>query len=387
MELNQPLISELKNIFIQEFGGESAMVFSPGRINLLGEHIDYNDGFVLPAAIQLGIYACFAPTGYSTIEIIAKDFDNRLRIDVADIGPASSWQNYVLSVLNQFKLRGITIPGFQMVFGGDLPIGSGLSSSAALEGAISFVVNHISGAGFGAKELALLGQAAEHDYPGVKCGIMDQFANMLGKQENIVRIDCMTQDTDYLPLQLHDYKLVLIYSNVQHALTGGEYNQRREQCNEGLAHLKNKTGKSSFRNITHEELASAKAELNPVVYNRCKYVIDEIERTHLAADALLAGNIFEIGKLMFETHWGLSHVYEVSLPELDWLVNFATSFDGILGSRLMGGGFGGCTLNLVAKDKEEAFITEALQGYESEFGIHAKAYPVLASDGTRLIEL
>ena len=385
MELNQALISELQNIYIHEFGGASAMVFSPGRINLLGEHIDYNDGFVLPAAIQLGIYACFAPTGNSTIEVIAKDFNNRLRIDIAYISPASSWQNYVLSVLNQFKLRGITIPGFQMVFGGDLPIGSGLSSSAALEGAISYVVNHLSGAGLSAKELALLGQAAEHDYPGVKCGIMDQFANMLGKDENIVRIDCMTQDTDYLPLQLHDYALVLIYSNVQHALTGGEYNQRREQCNEGLAHLKIKTGKSSFRNITHEELESVKAELEPTVYDRCKYVIDEIKRTHIAAEALIAGNISEIGRLMYETHWGLSHLYDVSLPELDWLVNFAASFDDVLGSRLMGGGFGGCTLNLVAKDKSEAFINEVLEGYYTQFGIHAKAYPVLASDGTRLL--
>jgi galactokinase len=387
MELNQSLISELKNIFKNEFDTESAVVFSPGRINLLGEHIDYNDGFVLPAAIQLGIYACFAPTGNSTIEIIAKDFNNRLQIDVADIAPASSWQNYVLSVLNQFKVRCITIPGFQMVFGGDLPIGSGLSSSAALEGAISFVVNHLSGAGFSAKELALLGQAAEHDYPGVKCGIMDQFANMLGKDANIVRIDCMTQDTDYLPLELHDFSLVLIYSNVQHALTGGEYNQRREQCNEGLSHLKIKTGKSSFRSITYEELESVKEELDPTAYDRCKYVIDEIQRTHLVAEALLAGNISKIGRLMYETHWGLSRLYDVSLPELDWLVNFAASFDGVLGSRLMGGGFGGCTLNLVAKDKTDAFISEAIQGYHAEFDIHPKAYPVLASDGTRLLNL
>jgi galactokinase len=361
------------------------VVFSPGRINLLGEHIDYNDGYVLPAAIQLGIYASFAPTGNSIIEIIAKDFNNRLRIDVADIAPASSWQNYVLSVLNQFKLKGITIPGFQMVFSGDLPIGSGLSSSAALEGAISFVVNHLSGAGFSAKQLALLGQAAEHDYPGVKCGIMDQFANMLGKEENIVRIDCKTQDTDYLPLQLHDYALVLVYSNVQHALTGGEYNQRREQCNEGLAYLKSKTGKSSFRNITHDELESAKAELNPVVYSRCKYVVDEIERTHLAAEALQNGNLVELGSLMFQTHWGLSRLYDVSLPELDWLVNFAEDFEGILGSRLMGGGFGGCTLNLVAKNQVVRFSEAIMKGYKEKFDIEAKLYPVMASDGTKLI--
>lgn len=385
MELNTTLLQKLKNQFSAEFGGECSVVFSPGRINLLGEHIDYNDGYVLPAAISLGIYACFAPVEGRTIEIIASDFNNKVTIDADNIGPEKGWQNYVLSVLNQFKKRGIHIPAFRMVMGSDLPIGSGLSSSAALEGAISFVVNHLSGAGLSAKELALLGQAAEHDYPGVNCGIMDQFANMLGKQNHIVRIDCMTQETDYLPLELNDYELVLVYSNVQHALTGGEYNQRREQCNEGLAHLKAKTGKTSFRNITPEELDAVKSELDPVVYNRCRYVVEEIERTHLAADALQAGNIREIGNLMFQTHWGLSSLYEVSLPELDWLANFAEDFDGILGARLMGGGFGGCTLNLVAKENVEAFTTDALEGYKATFGIEAKAYPVLASDGTRLI--
>jgi len=385
MEINAGLVQKLKNQFSDAFGGGSSVVFSPGRINMLGEHIDYNDGYVLPAAISLGIYACFATIEGRTIEIIASDFNNKVDIDADNIAPSKGWQNYVLSVLNQFKKRGIRIPAFRMVMGSDLPIGSGLSSSAALEGAISFVVNLLSGAGFSGKELALLGQAAEHDYPGVKCGIMDQFANMLGRENHIVRIDCMSQETDYLPLELNDYELVLVYSNVQHALTGGEYNQRREQCNEGLAHLKAKTGKASFRNITHEELDAAKSELDPIVYNRCKYVVDEIERTHLAADALQAGDIPEIGKLMFQTHWGLSSLYDVSLPELDWLVNFAEDFEGILGSRLMGGGFGGCTLNLLAKDKVAAFSEAVLKSYKENFGIEAKLYPVKASDGTRLI--
>lgn len=385
MEINNNLLQKLKTVFAAEYGREPLAVFSPGRINLLGEHIDYNDGYVLPAAISLGIYACFAPAEGRSIEIIASDFNSRVTIDADNIGPSTGWQNYVLSVLNQFKNRGIRIPAFRMVMGSDLPIGSGLSSSAALEGAISFAVNHLSGAGLYAKELALLGQAAEHDYPGVKCGIMDQFANMLGRENHIVRIDCMTQETDYLPLDLKNHELVLVYSNVQHALTGGEYNLRRNQCSAGLAHLKAKTGKSSFRYITREEIESVKDKLAPEVYYRCKYVVDEIQRTRLAADALLAGDIGEIGKLMYETHWGLSRLYEVSLPELDWLAGFAASFEGVAGARLMGGGFGGCTLNLVAKTEVSAFSEAVVKGYMEKFGIEAKLYPVQASDGTRLI--
>jgi galactokinase len=386
MEINKLLTDKLVEAFKTAYGGTPTIVFSPGRINLLGEHIDYNDGFVLPAAIQLGIYAAFAPTGNDKIEILARDFNSKLEVNVEDIAPAKGWQNYVLSVLNQFKIRGIKLPGFQMVIGSDLPIGSGLSSSAALEGAISFSVNHMSGKGLSPKELALLGQAAEHDYPGVKCGIMDQFANMLGKEDNIVRIDCLTQDTDYLNLHLGEYRLVLIYSNVQHALTGGEYNERRQQCNTGLSILKNKTGKTSFRDVSLADLEAAKNEMEPVVYNRCLYVITEIQRTYLAAQHLQDGAIEQLGSLMYETHEGLSTLYEVSLPELDWLVDFAKSYKGVVGSRLMGGGFGGCTINIVTKESAAQFIADVLEVYQSTWNLEAKAYQVLAVDGTRLLD-
>ena len=385
MEINKDCLSAVEQEFKKEFGQPYEVVFSPGRINLLGEHIDYNDGFVLPSAIQLGIYAAFAPNGTNACNIKAMDFGNKVTLDLENIGPQKGWQNYILSVLNQFKQRGINIPGFDMVLKSDLPIGSGLSSSAALEGSVSFIVNHLSGAGFSPKELALIGQAAEHDYPGVKCGIMDQFANMLGTEGHIVRIDCMTQETDYLPLELNDYTLLLIYSNVQHALTGGEYNERRQQCKDGLSILQKQTGKSSFRDLSLDELETSAGLMDEKVYQRCSYVLSEIQRTYLAAEALQKGDITGLGQLMFQTHEGLSHLYEVSLPELDWLVNFAHDFDGVVGARLMGGGFGGCTLNLIRKEKVASFTEQALSGYKAAFGIEALAYPVVASDGTRLL--
>ncbi|MCU0374297.1 MAG: galactokinase [Chitinophagaceae bacterium] len=383
--MNNHLIETLQSIYQQYFNESAEVLFSPGRINLLGEHIDYNDGFVLPAAIHLGIYAVFAPNDAPSVKIYAKDFDEWLVTDNQSFGPDKSWKNYVLSVLNQFHKRGIHVPGFHLVFGSDLPIGSGLSSSAALEGAISTAINHLAGNPLSAKELALLGQAAEHDYPGVKCGIMDQFANMLGKKDHIVRIDCMTTETDYLPLTLQDYRLVLVYSNVQHALTGGEYNERRQQCKAGLEQLSHLTGKTSFRDMTPEEVTQAEAILSPKVLMRCRYVVDEIQRTREAANHLQQGHFDILGGLMYQTHEGLSKLYEVSLPELDWLVAFAKAYEGVIGARLMGGGFGGCTLNLVSKDKAEAFAWAVQTAYLENFGIAAKIYAVNAVDGAHVL--
>ncbi|HSK12469.1 MAG TPA: galactokinase [Phnomibacter sp.] len=380
--MNRTLAEDLLQRYRSKFSGEPRLIFSPGRINLLGEHIDYNDGFVLPAAIQLGIYAWVAPSGDDLIEIFAKDFNELLQIRVADIGPSTGWKNYVLSVLDQFRKRGMNIGGFRMVLGSDLPIGSGLSSSAALEGAISYAVNELSSLGLSAKELALIGQAAEHDYPGVQCGIMDQFANMLGQQDHIVRIDCRSQETDLLPLELETYTLVLIYSNVQHALTGGEYNERRQQCRDGLQILEQNTGIRTFREAGTEHLEQVKELMSEKVYARCRYVVDEIQRTHLAAEYLKAGAWSELGQLMYATHDGLSRLYEVSLPEIDWLVDFARHYDGVLGSRLMGGGFGGCTLNLVKKDKAASFAGNIVEAYEQQWHLKGKAYAVSAENGT-----
>lgn len=383
--MNKQLIEDLQAIYQQYFNESAEVLFSPGRINLLGEHIDYNDGYVLPAAIHLGIYAVFAANDAPSVKIYAKDFKEWLVTDNQAFPPDKSWKNYVLSVLNQFQKRGIYVPGFHMVFGSDLPIGSGLSSSAALEGAISTAINHLAGNPLSAKELALLGQAAEHDYPGVKCGIMDQFANMLGRQNHIVRIDCMTTETDYLPLTLQDYRLMLVYSNVQHALTGGEYNERREQCRKGLEQLHEMTGKTTFRDITLPELESAGGALSQTVQMRCRYVVEEIQRTREAANYLQEGNLHKLGDLMYQTHDGLSKLYEVSLHELDWLVDFAKAYEGVIGARLMGGGFGGCTLNLVQKDKAEAFAEAIQHGYQEKFGLAAKIYAVNAVDGAHVL--
>lgn len=384
--MNTTLIAQLQKQYTHFFPDPTRTVFSPGRINLLGEHIDYNDGYVLPAAIHLGIYGIFAPNDAPIIKIYAVDFDEWLITDTnTHFGPQPGWKNYVLSVLNQFSKRGIHVPGFHMVFGSDLPIGSGLSSSAALEGAISTVVNHLTGAGLSPKELALLGQAAEHDYPGVKCGIMDQFANMLGKKDHIVRIDCMTQSTDYLPLQLGAFSLVLVYSNVQHALTGGEYNERRHQCFEGLQVLRHVQGTNTFRDADAVDILSIRDYIDEAVWMRCTYVVEEIQRTMEAAVRLQEGDMEALGALMYATHKGLSELYNVSLRELDYLVAFAKQYQGVAGARLMGGGFGGCTLNLVRKEVAAAFATDIQQAYWQKFGIEAKVYPVQAVDGAHVL--
>jgi galactokinase len=372
--------------FSQIFPEQPNLYFSPGRINLIGEHVDYNDGFVMPAAINKGVYYAIAANQTDHIHFYAVDFDEHFSINITDIKSDDSWRNYVLSVVNEFVLLRKDIHGFNCVFGGDIPRGSGMSSSAAVEGGLAFAINEMYQVGLNRVALALLCQRAEHNYPNVKCGIMDQFANMNGKKDHVILLDCKSLAYEYFPLILTGYKIVLINSKVHHSLASGEYNIRRRRCEEGMQIIKNHLPIQSFRDLKAiEDLTIAKSEMSDKAYNCCRFVIEEIVRTKKAATLLQQNDVVGFGKLMFETHAGLSKLYEVSCDELDFLVEQAKKYPAVIGARLMGGGFGGCTINIVAEDGIANFIEDASREYQLKFDIVPEAYIVETEDGTKAI--
>lgn len=380
------IITQVKKIFSEKFQGDPGIYFSPGRINLIGEHVDYNDGFVMPAAINKGLYYAIRPNVTDTANFYSVDFNESHSTKLDAVESQTGWKNYVLSVLNEFLLADKNIGGFDCVLAGDIPRGSGMSSSAAVEGGLAFALNEIFNAGFDRKDLALLCQRAEHNFPNVKCGIMDQFANMFGKKDQVMLLDCRSIEHNYFPLQLEGYEIMLVNSKVHHSLASSEYNQRRLQCEEGLAVMKANDGISSFRQVDGSfSMQKYKALLPDAVYDCCAYVVDEIERTQKAAKYLQENDLFNFGKLMYQTHWGLSNQYKVSCKELDFLVEFAQKNEAVIGSRLMGGGFGGCTINLVKKDLSAIFSEEITTAYKNTFGIEAEIYRVQTSDGTHRI--
>ncbi|MEO7490026.1 MAG: galactokinase [Ferruginibacter sp.] len=376
------------NRFRESFTSEPTLYFSPGRINLIGEHVDYNDGFVLPAAIDKGVYYAVAPNDSDNLNFIAVDFDETLSVAVADIQKMSNWKNYVLSVVNEFLLLGVAVKGFDCVFAGDIPRGSGMSSSAAVEGGLAFALNEMLNTKLNRVELALLCQRAEHNYPHVNCGIMDQYANMMGHKDEVIMLDCKTIQHQYFPLRLQGCKIVLINSKVHHTLASGEYNIRRHRCEEGMAVLKSDLGIQSFRDINDvDALMPFKDKMEEKVFNCCLYVVEEIARAKKAASLLQQDDLASFGKLMYATHEGLSKLYEVSCDELDFLVELAKQDDGVIGARLMGGGFGGCTINIVKDDAITRFIETTSKAYYQKFNIEPEAYIVSTGDGTKQIAI
>ena len=374
--------------FSQLFPSQPLLFFSPGRINLIGEHVDYNDGFVMPAAIDKGVYYAIAENQTDAIHFYATDFDEHFSVSINAVKSDDGWRNYVLSVVNEFLKLGKSIRGFDCVFGGDIPRGSGMSSSAAVEGGLAFAINEMYQIELNRVELALLCQRAEHGFPNVKCGIMDQFANMNGKKDHVILLDCRSMEYQYFPLLLAGYKIVLLNSKVHHSLASGEYNIRRQCCEEGLGIIKKHRPVQSFRDIDNVEvLEIAKDEMSAKVYNCCRFVVEEIARTQKAAQLLQGNDIPAFGKLMFETHEGLSKLYEVSCVELDFLVEQARKFPAVIGSRLMGGGFGGCTINIVAEDGIANFIEDASREYQQRFDIIPEAYIVETADGTKAVDV
>lgn len=380
------LAKKVSDSFQKRFGSVPLIFYSPGRINFIGEHIDYNDGFVMPAAINKGIYYAVKENNTDAINFFAIDFNEELSIKISEIKKSESWKNYVLSVINEFLLLKKKVKGFDCVFGGNIANGAGMSSSAAVEGGLAYAVNEMNNYNLDRRELALLCQRAEHNYPGVKCGIMDQYANMFGKKDHVILLDCKTIENKYFPLHLDNLHVVLINSKVHHSLATSAYNERRKQCEEGLSILNKEIGIKSFRDIKNlSDLDQVKIKMPEIVYKRCKYVIEEILRTQKAGLFLQQNNLLEFGKLMFQTHYGLRDLYEVSCNELDFLVDEAENNLSVIGSRLMGGGFGGCTINLVKKDEGRAFVTSITTAYQKKFHLHPEFYEVQLSDGTHQV--
>ena len=380
------IANKVLNSFKERFSNTPNVYFSPGRINLIGEHIDYNDGYVMPAAINKGIYYAVAANGTDTINILALDFNETLNIKITDIKKMGSWKNYVLSVVNEFVLLGKITQGFDCVFSGDIPQGSGMSSSAAVEGGLAFALNEIFNFGYSRVQLALLCQRAEHNYPNVQCGIMDMYASLNGKKDHVILLDCTSVTHEYFPFVLKEYTIVMVNSKVHHSLASGEYNVRRQRCEEGLGILKTKLAVQSFRDISSaDDIVPFKETMTPEVYDCCKYVVEEIARTRTAGALLREHDLKAFGQLMYATHEGLSKLYQVSCVELDFLVEQAKTNTAVIGARLMGGGFGGCTINMVRNESVELFIAAISAAYKQKFSIEPEAYIMSISDGTARI--
>ena len=377
-------IEELKSLFKQRFGNEGVAYTSPGRINLIGEHTDYNGGFVFPGAIDKGIYAVIRLNGTDKVRAYSIDKEDYREFGLKEEDfPNMHWANYIFGVCREIQKRGYTIGGFDTVFYGNVPIGAGMSSSAALESTYAFALNELFNLNIDKFELARIGQATEHNYVGVKCGIMDQFASLFGKAGHLMRLNCATMEFEYFPFNPKGYKVVLLDTVVKHELASSAYNRRRESCENACAHIAAKHPEVKYlSDATMAMLNEIDVEIPAEDYMRAEYVIGEKQRVLDVCDALEKGDYETVGDRMFGTHYGMSKLYEVSCEELDFLNDIAKEC-GVTGSRVMGGGFGGCTINLVKEDLYDAFIATAKQKFATKFGHEPKVYDVVISDGAR----
>ena len=383
------LLREIKRKFKELYAEEPYLFRSPGRVNLIGEHTDYNMGFVLPAAIDKVIYLAVTPRSDNSCKIFAYDKNEFYEGSIEDIKRSEKeWANYLLGIADQLKKGGYQFSGFNCVFGGNIPIGAGLSSSAALEAGLAFALNHIFNLEIDRLSLVKMSQKAENEFVGVKCGIMDQYINIFGKSGNVLRIDCRSLEKDYFPFDYNNISIVLFDSNVSHSLATSEYNQRRKECSDGIKIIKTDHPQiESLRDVSPELLKEYKSRLNPIIYKRCKYVVEENGRLMKACDALSIHDLKIFGALMYQTHDGLSKDYEVSCKELDFLVEILKESPYVYGSRMMGGGFGGCTINLIENDAIDSISAEVKEKYRKSFGIEANIYVTKISGGTNIIEV
>lgn len=375
----------LHTAFSESFGGHGQLYTAPGRVNLIGEHTDYNLGFVLPGAIDKGISVAIRLNGKNTYRVQSLDFKEEVTFAADGQKLPVAWANYILGVVLEFHSRCFAVPGFDAVFAGDVPVGGGMSSSAALESAFAFAINDLCQFGISRRELAEIGQAAEHKYAGVRCGIMDQFASLHGERDKLIRLDCRSLDYELVPFRLTGYQVVLLDTRVKHSLASSEYNTRRAECEAGVKTLKAIYPEvQSLRDADLPMLEAVRSQLQPATFTRCQYVIEENARVLNAITQLKTGDIAAFGQEIFASHEGLSKKYSVSCAELDLLVDIARKC-GVTGARMMGGGFGGCTINVVAESALAAFLQEAERSFNAAFGRAPLVYGVKISNGARRV--
>lgn len=383
------MISEITSKFIDLFNSKPLLFRSPGRINIIGEHTDYNEGFVLPAAIDKEMVFAIYPNNLKTLRAFAFDLEKFAEIPIPNIQRQTDnlWVNYLGGIIDQLRKKNISIEGIDVVVGGNIPIGAGMSSSAAMECGFIYALNSIFSLDLKTIEMVKMAQMAEHEFAGVKCGIMDQFAVMHGKEKMVMKLDCRSLDFRYEPLDLKDHTILLCDTKVKHNLASSEYNIRRQECEEGVQIVAKKfPDVKSLRDISLEQLEVCKNDLNTTVYSRCKYVIEENLRLDTTCIALEKDELEIVGKILYGSHSGLKNLYSVSCPELDQLVEIAQKTEGVAGARMMGGGFGGCTINILHKDSIADFKNKVNELYYRKKGISESFYEVGIREGTSQIQ-
>lgn len=379
----------IEKFFREHFAAMPFIVRSPGRINIIGEHTDYNEGFVLPAAIDKAAYIAASLREDDEIHLVAMDLNESFSVKLADLKPVGdiSWPNYILGSAAQFIKRDVRLPGFNIVLTSDVPMGAGLSSSAAVECATVFALNELLQTHLDLLTMVQMAQKAEHEFAGVLCGIMDQFASMMGKKDYVIKLDCRSLEYEYVPFKLDGIKVLLLNTNVKHSLASSEYNTRRKECETAVEWVREKVqGVNSLRNVTEEMLDTYVLPKDKLIDKRSRYVVQEINRLVEGCNDLQRGDLKALGRKMFETHDGLSKMYEVSCKELDWLVDKVRSNTNVIGARMMGGGFGGCTINLVNEKAIDEMIASLKPAYEKEMNLPLTYYVASIENGTEIME-
>ena len=374
--------------FRELYQKEPLVASSPGRVNLIGEHTDYNQGFVLPAAIDKKMSAAIAANGTDTVNVFAKEYDEMYSFNIHDIQPhqMEGWIPYAVGVVYNLLQKGCDVKGVDVVMDGNVPVGAGMSSSAALTSAFGFALNELFQLGQTRLDLAYIGQKTEHLFAGAMVGIMDQFASLHGKAGHVMKLDCRSMEYEYIPFHFPEYKIVMVNSMVKHSLAGTEYNDRRQECEEGVSIMKQflQGDVKSLRDVPYEQLQIHKHNMSDTVYNRCLYVITENARLLQGSGFLEHNDLKGFGELMYQTHLGLSNQYEVSCPELDFLAENAYTFECVVGTRMMGGGFGGCTINLVRQDAIDNFSQFIKEKYQQAYNTDPEIYVTQIEDGAKI---